>query len=91
MRITSIEFVRDPAAVSERARAEPVTITEGDRDELVLLSATEYARLKAKDRRRVEVDLLDDETAALIAKAEVPAEYAYLDDLLGDWEPEEVP
>lgn len=89
MRIALSEVVRDFPAVSERALTEPVTITRDDRDSLVLMSAEEYARLRA-GRRRVVVDVLDAEMVEAIARAEVPAEYAYLDAELEGWEPDPI-
>jgi PHD/YefM family antitoxin component YafN of YafNO toxin-antitoxin module len=62
-------------------------ITQDGRDRLVLLSAEEYARLKRRDRRVVVTGELTDAERDLIAKAEVPAEYAYLDEELKDWKP----
>lgn len=55
-----------------------MTITREGRDGLVLLSAAEYDRLKRRDRRVVRLEDFTEEEMALIAKAEVPAEYAYL-------------
>jgi PHD/YefM family antitoxin component YafN of YafNO toxin-antitoxin module len=52
---------------------EPVTITRDGRDQLVLLSAEEYDRLKRRDRRVVRLEDFTDEEMALIAQAEVPA------------------
>jgi PHD/YefM family antitoxin component YafN of YafNO toxin-antitoxin module len=70
-----------------RALSEPVTITKNGHDRLVILSADEYGRLKRRDRRVVRAGELTEEEIALIAKAEVPAEYAHLDEELKDWRP----
>jgi hypothetical protein len=61
---------------------EPVTITRNGRDRRVLLSAEEYDRLRRRDRRVVRLEDFSDEETALIAPAEVPSEYAHLDDEL---------
>jgi PHD/YefM family antitoxin component YafN of YafNO toxin-antitoxin module len=66
---------------------EPVTITKNGRDRLVVLSAEEYARLKRRDRRVIAAGELTEDEIALIAKAEVPAEHAHLDEELKDWRP----
>ena len=87
MRVSSAEFHRRFGSLAEKARNEPVTITREGRDELVLLSAAEYDRLKRRDRRVVRLEDFTDEEMALIAKAEVPAEYAHLDAELKDWRP----
>jgi hypothetical protein len=51
------------------------------------MSVEEYARLKRRDRRVVRLEDFTDEEMALIARAEVPAKYAHLDDELKDWQP----
>jgi prevent-host-death family protein len=75
------------ARLPEKVRSEPVTITREGRDGLVLLSAAEYDRLKRRDRRVVRLEDFTEEEMALIAKAEVPAEYAHLETELKDWRP----
>jgi hypothetical protein len=54
---------------------------------LVVLSAEEYGRLLRRDRRVLAAGELTDGEVAEIAKAEVPAEYAHLDEELKDWRP----
>jgi PHD/YefM family antitoxin component YafN of YafNO toxin-antitoxin module len=57
VRMTEAELQQGFRALADRARREPVTITTpygttpDGRDELVVLSAEEYARLKRRDRR----------------------------------------
>lgn len=87
MRVSSAEFQKKFGSLAEKARSEPVTITREGRDELVLLSAAEYDRLKRRDRRVVRLEDFTEEEMALIAKAEVPTEYAHLDSELKDWRP----
>jgi PHD/YefM family antitoxin component YafN of YafNO toxin-antitoxin module len=87
MRVTTADFIKHYGRLADQALAEPMTITKNGRDRLVVLSADEYARLKRRDRRVVRAEDLSDEEIALIAKAEVPAEYAHLDAELKDWQP----
>lgn len=87
MKVTRAEFLRDYGTLADRALSEPVTITEEGRDRLVVLSAEEYDRLRSRDRRALSIDELTEEEMALIARAEVPAEYAHLDAELKDWRP----
>jgi hypothetical protein len=47
----------------------------------------EYARLKRHGRRVVRTGDLTDADVQSIAKAEVPAEHAHLDEELKDWRP----
>ena len=44
-----------------------------------MMSAAEYEGLKRRDRRVVCAEDFNDEELALLAAAEPPAEYAYLD------------
>lgn len=64
-----------------------MTITKNGRDRLVVLSVEEYERLVRRDRRVLRAGELTEEEIALIAQAEVPAEFAHLDEELKDWHP----
>jgi len=72
---------------ADKALTEPVTITKNGRNHPVVVSAEEYSRLARRDRRVFRTEDLTDEQVALIAKAEVPAEHAYLDAEAADWRP----
>lgn len=87
MRVTTADFIKHYGRLADRALSEPVTITKNGHDRLVVLSADEYGRLKRRDRRVVRAGELTEEEIALIAKAEVPAEHAHLDEELKDWRP----
>jgi prevent-host-death family protein len=87
MRISSADLQKQFGTVADKALTEPVTITRNGRDRLVLMSVEEYERLKRRDRRVVRLEDFTDEEMALIAKADVPAEHAYLDAELKDWQP----
>jgi len=79
MRVSSAEFIKNYGSLADKALTEAVTITHHGRDRLVVVSAEEYARLKRRDRRVVSPAEISDEDAALIAAAEVPAEFGHLD------------
>ena len=81
--VTSADFQRQVGRYQDRALVEPVLVTRNGRERLVLLSAEEYRRLKQLDRQALHVSELSDDTLAAVATAEVPSEYAYLDDELG--------
>jgi hypothetical protein len=53
----------------------------------VLLSIKEYERLKRRDRRIYAIEGMTPEQLAALEKAEVPAEYAYLNAELKDRRP----
>ncbi len=85
MKVSTAEFVRNFGPLSDKALTEPLTITKNGRDRLILLSVEEYARLKRRDRVAIRAGALTEEERAAIAAAEVPAEYASLDEELKDW------
>jgi PHD/YefM family antitoxin component YafN of YafNO toxin-antitoxin module len=87
MRVSSADFLKNYGALTDKAIAEPVTITRNGRDRLVLLSIEEYERLKRRDRRAYAIEDMTPEQLAALEKAEVPPEYAYLDAELKDWKP----
>jgi prevent-host-death family protein len=84
MRVTTADFIRNYSSLADKALAEPVTITKHGRDRLVVLAADEYERLKRRDRRIVSAADITDEEAALIAQAEVSAEFRDLDSEIDD-------
>jgi PHD/YefM family antitoxin component YafN of YafNO toxin-antitoxin module len=66
--------------LADRARRGPVTITTPDgRDEFVVLSAEEYARLKRRDRRVGLTEELPEEWVEAVRNAKAPDEFAALD------------
>lgn len=87
MKVTTADFIKNYGTLADKALIEPVTITKNGRDRLVMLSADEYARLKRRDRRVVPLEDFTEDEMALIARAEAPAEDAYLDGELKDWKP----
>jgi len=87
MRVTTAEFIKGYGTLADKALTEPVTITKNGRDRLVLVSVDEYERLRRRDRRALRTEDLSEADIALIAKSEVPAEHAHLDEELGDWQP----
>ncbi len=84
MRVTTAEFIKGYGTLADKALTEPVTITKNGRDRLVLVSVDEYERLRRRDRRALRTEDLSEADLALIAKSEVPAEHAHLDEELGD-------
>jgi Antitoxin Phd_YefM, type II toxin-antitoxin system len=85
--VSTAEFIKNYGTLADEALREPVTITKNGRDRLVVLSVEEYARLKRRDRRVVRTGDLNEADVGRIAKAEVPAEHAHLDEELKDWVP----
>lgn len=87
MRVSTADFIKHYSTLADRALAEPVTITKHGRDRLVVVSASEYERLKRRDRQVFQAADLPDSVLELIAQAEVPDEFAHLDDELKDRAP----
>jgi prevent-host-death family protein len=84
-RISSAELAKHFGLHADRARAgEPVHTTKYGRDDLVLVSATEYDRLVRRDRRVYRTGEMPQYLLDAIAKAEPPAESALLDHLVPD-------
>jgi PHD/YefM family antitoxin component YafN of YafNO toxin-antitoxin module len=80
IRMTEAELQRGFAALADRARREPVTVTTNQgRDEFVVLSTEEYARLKRRDRRVGLAEDLPEEWIDAVRNAKVPDEFAALD------------
>jgi hypothetical protein len=80
IRITEAELHRGFAALAAGARHEPVTITTSEgRDEFVVLSTEEHARLKRRDRRVGLAEDVPEEWIDAVRNAKVPDEFAGLD------------
>jgi prevent-host-death family protein len=83
-KVTSAEFQGNVGLYQDKALAEPVTITKNGREELVLLSADEYRRLKRRDRRVFAAEDLTLEQIEALEKAEMPPGHEHLDAELKD-------
>ncbi len=80
MKVTSTEFQQNVGHYQDAALVEPVIITKNGRDKNVLISAAAFETLvKGRVARRMED--LDADTLRAIAAAEVPAHFAYLDNI----------
>jgi prevent-host-death family protein len=81
-RVTSSEFQQAFGSLSDRARREPVVITKHGRDSLVVMPVEEWERLKRRDRRVGLASELPEEWLEAVLNAQVPDEFAHLDDEL---------
>src|SRR6185503_2139870 len=81
MKVSSTEFQQNVGRYQDVALREPVTITKNGRDHTVLVSA-EFFETVMKGRVSRHAEDLDEATIKAIAEAEVPFEYAHLDDEL---------
>ena len=80
------ELQRNIGDIQELVSKGPVTITRNGREKYVLLSTSEYQRLKRRDKQVLGVEELSEQDIRDIAAAKVPEEYAYLNELLGEEE-----
>ncbi len=85
MKVSTAELVRNFGPLSDKALTEPLTITKNGRDRLILLSVEEFARLSRPGRVAIRAGALTEEEREAITAAEVPAQYASLDEELRDW------
>lgn len=87
MKVSSADFLRNYGAISDRALTEPVTITADGRDQLVVISAAEYSRLKRRDRSVVALAEFTQDEIALISNSLPPPGFEHLDEELDGWRP----
>ncbi|HXY58184.1 MAG TPA: type II toxin-antitoxin system Phd/YefM family antitoxin [Methylocystis sp.] len=78
-RVTASEFQQAFGALSDKARDEPVIITQHGHDSLVVMSTEEWERLKRRDRRVGLTTELPEEWVEAAQRATVPDEFAALD------------
>jgi prevent-host-death family protein len=87
-KVTAAEFQNNFGHYADAARAGPVVVTRYGREELVVLSVAEYARLRASYRRVIVLgEATSDEAAELFeALANAPSNPAAqaLDHLMAD-------
>jgi len=76
VRVSAGEFQQQWGKIQAMAIAEPVTITREGLEEMVLMSAKEYDRLKRRDRRVMTLDDFTEEDIAELEKMRAPAEAA---------------
>ena len=81
-RISAREFHRSIGEVSKHARREPVIITNQGDDDLVLLSAAEYARLQRSERRVHLTSEFPDDLLELVKQSQMDPSHSHLDDEL---------
>ncbi len=86
MKVRSTEFQQNVGRYQDAALQGPVAITKNGRPHTVLMSAA-FFDLVMKGRVARRVEDLDDDTLTAIARGEVSAEHAALDEMVKDWTP----
>ena len=85
--ITSKTIQREYGRVRSMARAEPITITHHGRDDLVLVSAEEFQRLKRRDREVLLVEDLSNDDLKMLLEADPPPEADAFNHEMDDYYP----
>jgi len=74
MDVTAAEFQKKFGYYRQAAQREPIAVTSHGQPSVVLVSAEEYKRLKAHDRRTGYAWEMDDEELAATLEAQPPTE-----------------
>ncbi|MEI9853143.1 MAG: type II toxin-antitoxin system prevent-host-death family antitoxin [Sphingomonas sp.] len=77
--MTAAELQRQFGRVRSLALREPVIVTNHGREDLVVLSAHEYDRLKRRDRQAIRATEMPEADLALLDSAEIPPEAGAFD------------
>jgi prevent-host-death family protein len=85
--VTSAEFQRNLVLYQEKALHAPVTVMDNGREQVVLLSAEEYRRLKRRARHVFAAEDLTPEQMQAPDKSAMPPGHEHLDAELKDWAP----
>lgn len=84
-KVSTAEFIQNYVVLADLALSEPVTITSGGQDRLVVISVDEYSRLKRRDRRALGIEEFSEAEIALIASIETPPGNEHLDAEMLGW------
>ena len=82
IRVKAAELQKNFGKFQDLALAEPVTVTKYGRDSVVILSATEYRKLRQRYREALAVESLSEAEIEAIAQAEMSPEHSALDEEL---------
>jgi prevent-host-death family protein len=75
--VTSAEAQKNFGRYREQALEEPVVVTQYGKPSVVILSATEYERLRELDRRVMRLDEMSDAEIEEMADSEIPPQHRY--------------
>lgn len=82
VKVKAAEIQKNFGKYQDIALAEPVTVTKYGRDSVVILSAAEYRRMRRRYREALGVEDLSEDEIEAIARSEMSAEHAALDEEL---------
>jgi prevent-host-death family protein len=75
--VTSAEAQKNFGRYRKQALEEPVVVTQYGKPSVVIISATEYERLKELDRRVMRLDEMSDAEIEEMAGSEIPPVQRY--------------
>lgn len=78
-KVTSGEFTREFGRFRALAQREPVIITNHGRDDVVLMAAVDYARLRRYEQKALHVSQLPRDVIAELGKVPTPKAAAKFD------------
>ena len=78
--VPEAEFQRNPGQYQDKALSEPVFVTGSGHEDVVLLAASEYRRLKRRARHALAVEELSDAELDALSAAEPPVEASAFDE-----------
>ena len=82
--VSSADVQKNFGTYRELAQDEPIVVQHYGAPSVVVLSISEYDRLRSLDRQILSLDDLSDDDLNDIAAAEIPPEYRYSSDQLSD-------
>lgn len=82
--VKATEFQNKFGRYRALAHHTPISVTSHGNADLVVISAREYKRLKARDRQALRAEQLSPEDIAALAAAEVPEESAAFNNELNE-------
>jgi prevent-host-death family protein len=78
-KVTAARFQKEFGHFRTVAHREAVTVTSHGRDDVVLLTAQEYERLRRLERRTMHVSELSEDELSALERVEIPPEAARYD------------
>jgi len=79
-KVTSGEFTREFGRYRALAHREPIIITNHGRDDVVLIAADDYARLRRYEQKAFHVSQLPEEVVDELGRVPVPEAASEFDD-----------
>jgi PHD/YefM family antitoxin component YafN of YafNO toxin-antitoxin module len=77
--ISSAEVARNFSQIREQAETEPVFVLHYNKPSVVIIAASEFERLKRRDKKAMSIEEMPDWLVELVATARMDAKHAHLD------------